>query len=239
VTSPALQAPASVWADFLEIFYQPSAVFERRKKSGFALQIFVLFVIANVLYVATKTAMQPIFDAEFERGMRIAMEQNPNLKPEMLDITRAWAQALGNLGIGMYFLLGPMIVGMALWIAGKFVEARQELGQACLVATYAFFPRLIEQLVNALQALVLPEEQLNSRWSLSIGLGRFFDPDATSALVLAIIGRIDVFTIWVTILLAIGLSVTGNVPLRKAAYAAAGMWVFGAVLPVIGAIRAG
>jgi len=231
--------PASVWADFLEIFYQPSAVFERRKKGGFALQLVVLLVVANVLYFATKTAMQPIFEAEFARGMAQAMKQNPQLTPEMLESARAWGLAMANIGVGLFFLLGPMIIGTLLWIAGKFVEARQELGQACLVATYAFFPRLLEQLLNALQALVLPEESLNSRWALSLGLGRLFDPDKTPLLLLAIIGRIDVFTLWVTALLAIGLSVTGGIPLRKAAWAAAGIWLVGALPQVLAAIRAG
>ena len=45
------------------------------------------------------------------------------------------------------------------------------------------------------------------------------DPDATSPALLAFIGRLDVFTIWVTVLLAIGLSVTGNIPRSRAAIA--------------------
>jgi hypothetical protein len=47
--------------------------------------------------------------------------------------------------------------------------------------------------------------------------------------VLALLGRLDVFTIWVTILLAIGLSVTGKISRNKAAIAGVVVWLLGAL----------
>jgi hypothetical protein len=41
---------------------------------------------------------------------------------------------------------------------------------------------------------------LNGPFRVSLGLGRFFDPDIASPVLLALVGRINVFTIWVTIL---------------------------------------
>ena len=68
--------------------------------------------------------------------------------------------------------------------------------------------------------------------SVTLGVGRFLDPDVASPLLLAIVGRLDVFTIWVTVLLAIGLSVTGNISRQKAAIAAVVVWMLGA-LPLL------
>ena len=48
----------------------------------------------------------------------------------------------------------------------------------------------------------------------------------------------DLFTIWVTVLLAIGLHVVGKIPKQQAAIAAAITWVVGALLPLFGALRA-
>ena len=73
---------------------------------------------------------------------------------------------------------------------------------------------------------------------MTLGLGRFFNPDTANPLLLALIGRIDVITIWVTVLLAVGLSITGKISRGQAALAAALVWLIGAVFPVIGAIRA-
>jgi len=54
---------------------------------------------------------------------------------------------------------------------------------------------------------------------------------------LGLVGRIDVFTIWVTILLAIGLAVTGKIPRSRAAIAGVLMWVLGALPTLAGALR--
>jgi hypothetical protein len=101
-----------------------------------------------------------------------------------------------------------------------------------MVASYAFIPRIVEGVVTSVQGLLLDPAQFNGRWRVSLGVGRFLDPDATSPVLLALLGRVDVFTIWVTVLLAIGLSVTGKIPRGRAAIAGVIMWLLGA-LPLL------
>ena len=72
---------------------------------------------------------------------------------------------------------------------------------------------------------------------MSLGVGRFIDPDTASPLLLALVGRMNLFTIWVTILLAIGLSVTGKIPRQRAAIAAAIVWILGALPMIFQALR--
>ena len=72
---------------------------------------------------------------------------------------------------------------------------------------------------------------------MSLGVGRFFDPDTASPILLAIVGRLDVVTIWVTVLLAIGLAVTGRISRGKAAIAGVIMWIVGALPPLLTALR--
>jgi hypothetical protein len=81
-------------------------------------------------------------------------------------------------------------------------------------------------------------DKLTSVNSVSFSLARFMDPDHTSAVLIALASRVDVFTIWVTVLLAIGLSVVGRIPRQQAAIAAAIVWLLGAIPAVIGAARA-
>jgi hypothetical protein len=87
------------------------------------------------------------------------------------------------------------------------------------------------------QGLLLDPATLNGRFRLSLGVGRFLDPDTASPVLLALLGRVDVFTIWITVLLAIGLSVTGRIPRSRAAVAAAIVWVAGALPQLLGALR--
>ena len=99
-------------------------------------------------------------------------------------------------------------------------------------------PRILEGVINSIQGLFLDPAQLDGRFRISLGLGRFLDPDTTSPLLIALVGRIDVFTIWITVLIAIGLSVTGQIPLSRAAIAAAIVWLVGGLPLIIQALRA-
>ena len=133
--------------------------------------------------------------------------------------------------VGMFF------VGLALWLCGKLVEARETLGQAVMVAAYASVPRLLEAVLTAVQGLLLDPSSIRGRWSVSIGPARFLDPDTTSPVQLTLVGRVDLFVIWSTVLLAIGLAVTGRVPRSRAALAAGMVWLLGAVPPLLQALR--
>lgn len=239
MTIPTTEAAPSVWEDLFEIFFAPTAVFERRRETpafGMALMIFLVLVLG--LSLAFRSTMQPIFDAEFDRGMAQAMKQNPKLTPEMMAQGKAMGEKFLYVGVAGYALLAPIIIGLCLWLAGKLVESKAEAGQMIMVATYGMFPRVLEALLNAIQVLVLPEDALNGRYAVSLGLGRFLDPDQQQLLI-AILGRVDVFTIWITVLLAIGLAVMGRIPKGRAAIAAALVWGVGALPGVWGALRAG
>ena len=121
------------------------------------------------------------------------------------------------------------LTGLALWVVGKFFDAKQTLGQAVMVAAYASVPRIVEGVVTSIQGLLLDPAQFTGRWRVSLGVGRFLDPETASPALLALVGRMDVFTIWVTVLLVIGLSVTGKIPRSRAAIAGVIVWFLGAV----------
>jgi hypothetical protein len=92
--------------------------------------------------------------------------------------------------------------------------------------------------VNGIQGLVLDPSQMDGRFRITFGPGRFLDPDTVSPLLVALVGRLDVFTIWITVLVAIGLSVTGRIPVGRAAIAAAIVWLAGGLPLIFQAIRA-
>lgn len=239
MTAPTHERPPSIWEDLLEIFYAPTAVFERRRETpafGLALLVFTVLIVA--LFFAFKNMMSPIFEAEFNRSMAQTMRQNPQLTPEQMQAGRAIGEKFMIVGIAIYGLITPLLLGVVLWFAGKMVESKAEIGQVMMVTTYAMFPRVLEAVINAVQVLIIPESSITSRFSISLGLGRFFDAATANPLLLAVLGRVDVFTIWITVLMAIGLSVMGRVSLSRAAVAAGAVWVIGGIPAIWGAVRA-
>jgi len=98
---------------------------------------------------------------------------------------------------------------------------------------------LLESILGAVQLLLLPDSAITSRYSTSFGIGRFLDPATTSDFVLGALGRVDVFTLWVTALLAIGIGVMGKLTAGRAAAVGAMMWLVGLAPLLLGLLQGG
>jgi hypothetical protein len=238
MTAPAVVKQPSLWEDLLEIFYAPRAVFERRRETpAFGLALVVLVVASVVLTLAFAGVTEPIMDAETSRGMRTAMKQNPQLTAEQFQQGAKFFSKFLVVMVGGFFLLAPLLLGLCGWLVAKIVDSKAQLGQMMMVTTYAMFPRLLESIVNAVQCLILPDTAITGRFSVTLGVGRFLNPD-TQMMAIAILGRVDVFTLWVTFIIAVGISVMGRIPMARAAIAAAIIWLIGGLPAILGALRA-
>lgn len=234
--TPSAAVPA-VWEDFLDIFYAPSQVFARRERGSFWIPLIVVTLMMGVLSYLNSGALQPIFDAEFDRGIAAAVRDNPRIPPEAIERMRGFASTMGQVAMFIFMPLAIFGVSCSMWLVGKLVDATQAFHAALVVAAYAHVPRVLEAAVNGAQGLLLDPAQLDGRLRLSLGPGRFLDPDTVSPLLLAVVGRMDVVTIWITVLIAIGVSVTGRIPLGRAAVAAAIVWFIGGLPTMFQALR--
>ncbi len=235
--APVAAPPAAIWEDFIDIFYAPSSVFRRRENGNFFIPLAVITIVCGVLFYLNSGALQPMFDAEFDRQMAIVATQNPNFRPEAAEQMRSFALRMQMVVVFVFLPIAMFGVGVTTWLAGKLVDARQTFKAALVVGAYAYAPRIIDAVLQGLQGLFLDPAQLDGRFRLSLGIGRFLDPDTTSPLLLAILGRVDLITIWITVLIAIGLCVTGRIPLRKATIAAAIVWLVGGLPLILPALR--
>lgn len=235
---PASAKQASLWEDFIDIFVSPTEVFERRRDSGFFVPLLVFVVLSVVIIIVGRSALQPIFDSEFARSMAAAAKKNPQMTDAQIQTGRALAEKLTPILVGVGAIAMPLLTGVILWIVGKFVEAKESVGAACMVACYASIPRILDSLLRVVQAFVMDPSSLNGQYRVSLSAARFLDPDAASPVLIGLLGRIDVFTIWLTVLLAIGLSVVGRIPRQKAAIAAIIVWVIGALPALLQGLRA-
>jgi hypothetical protein len=213
-------------------------VFARRREDpAFGGALLVLFLISLVLGVVFHSAFEPLLEADLRRGFQEALRQNPQLKPEMVEQSVAVGKKFFLVGVGGLALIIPMLLGFVVWLVGKVVDSKAGLAHGMMVATYAMFPRIIETVVNALQALLLPDESLKGQLSVKLGVGRFLNPDTSNPILLALLGRVDLFTFWVTTIIAIGIAVTGKVPKGRAALAGILVWVVGGLPALWGAVR--
>ena len=229
---------AGLWEDFVDIFYAPSSVFARRSDGKFGMPLLLLVLVGAVLAFLTKNATQPIMDAEFARQSAAAMRRNPSLTAEQMAGGRGFFETMAPLFFALFLTISIFGTGLVLWVVGKLFDAKESVAAAIMIATYAEVPRLVQILTNAAQGLVMSPEKLNSINAVGFSLARFMDPDNASQVLIALAARVDLFTIWITVLLAIGLHVVGRIPKQQAAIVAAITWAVGALPAVFGALRA-
>jgi len=231
--------PPSFWEDYVDIFYAPSTVFARRREGKFGYALLFLTVAGVVLYFLTRNAMQPVMDAEFAFRSAEMMRQNPSMTSDQMAAGRGFFESFAPVIFAVSFPLIVVLTGIVLWVTGKLFDAKEPLVAAIMISTYSQVPRLVQFLTNAAQALIKSPESMTSVHSVSFSLARFMDPATAQPVLLAFASRVDFFTIWITVLLAIGLHVVGRIPKQSAAMAAAITWLVGALPAVLGALRSG
>jgi hypothetical protein len=222
----------SLWEDFIDIFYAPREVFARRSAGRWVLLLVIVTVVMALLFYASRGVLQPIFDAEFAR----AMARNPNITPEQMAGAKKMAGIFGMVGFVVAVPIGIILVGLVLWAVGKIFDSAAPIGVAIMIAVYAQIPRLLQMLLSIVQGFILDASSLRSQYSVTFSPARFLDPDTVSPIVLGLAGRVDLFILWSTVLLAIGLQVLGRVSKAQSYVAALIVWLIGAIPVLLGAL---
>jgi hypothetical protein len=216
---------ASLVEDFIDIFYAPSSVYARRERSSFWMHLLVITVISALFAFANRSVFDQIFDVEFQRGAAKAMADNPRITPEMMETQRNISGKVAGVIQYLYVPVLVFLVGLMVWGAARVVGAKIRYGQAALIVTLAIIPRLLQALLTTVQMLLTDTSSITSMHSLSFSPARFMDPDTTNRVLLGVMGRLDLFTLWATVLIGIGIAVIGKVPKTRAMLAAGIVWL--------------
>jgi hypothetical protein len=234
-TASPSPAKAGIWEDFIDIFYQPSQVFERRRDGNFGMALLALVILSGVLFLALKNGLAPVMDAEMAKAAAAMAAKNPQITADQIAAQQAMMEKFAVIGYVLFMPIGIVIGGVLVWIVTKFVGAGMAFAASMMIVTYSQFPRIAEMILNAIQGLVLAPESITSRYSVQLGPARFMDPHANPIL-LTVLGGLDLFTIWVTVLTAIGIKIVARVEMSKAATAAVIVWFLGLLIPLYQAL---
>ena len=235
-TAPAAVAPkTSFWEDVFDIFVTPAAVFRRRQNSSVWPPMLFVAIAIGIIVFATFNTLQPIFDAEYSRAMAKAIAKNPQNAQATTDAMnrfRSVGENFGRYGVGVIIMVTMFVLGTIAWVLGKMFGSKQTYNAALVVAAWSYMPRVLGTLINGVQGLLMDPENLKGQLSISLSPARFMDPDTSNQILYQMAGRLDLITIWVTVLLAIGLHVTGRVSKGSAAVFGVLIWLVGS-LPMI------
>jgi hypothetical protein len=190
-------------------------------------------IAIGIISFATFGPMQPIRDAEFTRATAKVVAQNP-AAAQAMDKGRAFSETIGQYAAGPGMFLMICVLGIVSWLIGKLFSSTQTLQDAIGVAAWANMTRVVGSVVTGVQGLLMDPGKLTSAAAISIGPARLFDQDATNPVLFALLARCELWTLWTTVLLAIGLYATGKVSKDRAVIFGILIWVLGS-LPAISA----
>jgi hypothetical protein len=233
---PPKPEKSSLFEDFIDIFHAPSRVFARNAESSFWGPLLVVAVVSALFAFVNRDVFTAMMEAEGARALEQVRAKNPQVTAEQLESMRGMQT---NVGMFFAYVGTPIVifvVGLLAWIVAKLVSARITYSQAVLIVSFAWVPRLVQGLVNTIQKLVLDTTNITSMHSFGLSPARFMDAESTPKALLALAGRFDLFTIWLTILIGIGIAVIGKVPRSKGYIAAAILFVLGSLFTVVPAL---
>lgn len=239
MSSPPATAPAkaALWEDFADIFYAPGRVFARRRDGRFGPALAVSMVAGLVLFFA----FRPMFEAVIEAAIEQQIAQNPSFTPAQAAAARATGVKLGLVtGVAQVVIGYPLlitVVAALLWLVGKIFGSAQRFGQAMVIAAYANLPRLLGTVAGGLLFALGHPERVRSPFSVLVSPLRFMDEGALSPVAAALASRFDLFTLWATALIAVGLHVIGGLTRGRAAMAAAAVWLVATMFGLASAAR--
>jgi len=232
--TPAAAKPSIM--DCAEIFYAPSDVFERRRQGQFGIPLLVFIVRALLIFMAARDLLQPLLDLDFNRAMAQQMAKNPQFTQDMANSAHATMTKFAPIGAAFFAVIMPFIVGFVVWLVAKMVGAAVGLAQGMVIGVFAMFPTIVEGIGNAVQ-MAMNGGDVTSKYDVSVGPARFMT--GASEAIRAVVGHIDLWTIWMAFLIYLGVKVLGKTSRGTALTVAIITWVLGALPSLLGALRNG
>jgi hypothetical protein len=228
VSAPPVEK-ASFFEDLVDIFFAPAAVFRRREKDSFWPALLTVTVLLAVFTFANGNVLQPIMDAEWAKQTALAVKRGGPDAAAAMDKARPFTEMAQKFGAVVFVPIFVLILAFFSWLIGKLFGSKQVFHAALVVVSYTFMVRVVESVVNGIQGLVMDPGSLTGLSRIAIGPARFMDPTTTNPLVMALLTRLDLFTLWVTVLLAVGVCVTGKISRGSAVAFGITMWVLGSL----------
>lgn len=225
------------FGDLAEIFYAPSAVFNRRRGGSFGLPLLVICICAGVLSFLTQSLTEPAMQADMLRGMQPAITAG-KMTAEQAATSVSFATKLAPVLALVFFLVAPFLVGLVMWLIGKMSSVKQELGVAAMIGTFSMFPRLLGMIAGAVMAAMMPDGALTTATKLSLSPARFVDINTHAGLA-QLLTRFDLFIIWAYVLVGIGTMVTARATKGQAIAVAAGTWAVMSIPAILGFLKQG
>jgi hypothetical protein len=218
--TPAAQAApapekAARWEDYVDIFFSPAELYERRAHDRVTPPLLTLLGMALLFYFVMLPANLMI--------MRATVADNPQAQ-QALEQFGTLMQIIGSVAVPITYLVVLGFAAALLWLVGRFADIRTDFSRTMLIAVYAGFVYLLAQVASGVAVLIHGEAGLDMVRHVSFGPLRFVGSADMDPVHVALLRRFELFTLWQVALWGIGLAVIHRVSRTRAFTVAIVTW---------------
>jgi hypothetical protein len=215
---------------FCGVYFSPGEAFEDIVRKPSFLAPLVTLIMASLAVTETmlvKIGMQRIIRISLEQGGQAA-----KMSPEQLDkavqggatVGIVFAHAFAVLGTPVFLLI---VAGIGLGIINAIFGARASFKTTFSVSCYASLVNVLGALMGIVMILFGDTERFNIQNPVPSNLGFFLNQAETSKPVYSLAGSVDFLSLWLIVLLGIGMSraAQGKVKSATVSVIYLGMWL--------------
>jgi len=171
-----------------------------------------------------------------------ALESNPQLeslsaeqRQRIVEQQASVAGVLSYVGAVAGTVVTTVVVaGALLFVSNLMLGADLVFRQVFAVTCYSFLPNVLAALLGILMMFLKHPEDFDLENPTAFNIGAWLDPASTPKGLMAVASSIDLFSIWVILLLALGISSAARkVSYAKALGAVLGLWLVWVGLKVV------
>ena len=209
---------ASRWEDFIDVVFSPGQLFERRKGEPWVKPFLILAAVGVALYYVMLPVTGPMIEA--------SMVENapPTATPAQVQQSASVMKFFFGIMAPVMYLFMVVGTGVAIKLVSALFDGKPSWRESFVITTFAHYVTVVQSLVVGVAIFLknmMGGEPASS--DASFGLLRFVDVGRDPVL-RALLGRTDLFAIWIAVLFAVGLMHVAGMPKGKAAITAGIVW---------------
>ncbi len=231
-------APMGEFSRVLGVFFEPKKTFTDVAERPRWLVPMLISIAAGLVLIYlfnSHVGWEPMLRRAFENSPR-AQQLDPEQRQRALDLQLRIVPIFSYVGtiVGpalLYLIGGGIILGIVKGLLG----VPMRFAQVFAVMAYASLPRVIYVALSIVVMFLKNPEDFDIQNSFASNPGAFMDPQTSSRFLYTLASQIDLFSVWVMLLIATGVKAAGG---KRISFGGA---LFAVVLPwaVWTLIRAG
>lgn len=195
------------------VFFEPKKTFaDVAERPRWVVPLLISIVSALILLYLfnTHVGWEPYLRRLMENNPRI-QQLSPEQREQTFNVQLRLVPAFAYVGVIVGAPVTLLVVALiAMGIIRGLLGVPIRFAQSFAVMAYAWLPRVIFTALSIVVMFLKPPDQFDIQNSFASNPGAFMDPQKSSRFLYSLASALDVFTIWVMLLMAVGLKAAGG-----------------------------